>query len=41
LDLVVKKFLPDCKMDPDAINRLSEIKKESRDRWLQILKERN
>ena len=41
INLIVQKFLPGCTIDTEALGRLAIIKKESRDRWHQILKQRS
>lgn len=40
IHLILEKFLPDSKLDAEAFDRLTIIKKESRERWQQILKQR-
>jgi len=41
LSAVLDKFPPSSSIDQEAINRLKLIKKESKERWINILKTRN
>jgi hypothetical protein len=41
LGIVIEKFIPGAIIDKESYDRLRVIKKESKERWMQILKSRN
>ena len=41
LGIVIEKFIPEADIDTDAYERLKQIKKESKERWIAILKRKN